>query len=1032
MAKVFIVSGTSWSGVATDGSNITVEAIGGGGGGTDRNDTKLFYGGGGGEYRTSSVAYTSNTTVNGIQIGAGGGDAAAGTATTWNTNVVIANGGLSNVATPSGGSGGTGTTGHNGGQGGTSTGNSGGGGGGAGGPNGVGGAGGSLTNVVAQVGAGGGGNGGGTAGQNISTSTTTGGNGGNGNGGTGGGTGTTGNGANGTAGTGGGGAGGGGGSTTTGGNGAAGSEFDSSHGSGGGGGGSTSGETGGAGGLYGGGGAGAGTSAGGVGGSGAQGIIVVSYTAPSGPAINVSDSTTTSESVTMDEENDPIVSDSTTTSENVKIMLDEDPSVSDSSTVVDKASYFSDLVLISDVPTATPTFPVGLNIDLNITADGIGVNSVHTHTFSTAYANEVLIALVNINTASGNDPVISGGGLTWVQVTKRDTQNAPNAYIYRAFSASPLTNVQIKATAPDASNYDIQITVLSFLGADQTGTNGSGAIGANTVGGNTGTTKPTLTVNTTRPGSLVVGVYGYNNNETLTADTGQTIYGQQQDNSKTISMASLGQNAVTPSSGTNVTTDLTNSSGWDWNGAVVEVLEALQVINLSVSDSTTTSENIAISMSADIISVFDSTTTSESVTMDLIDNINVSDSSTTSENIHMNEEDDPSVSDSSTTSENIAIQMSADIISDSDSTTTSESVTVIPTIGNISVNDATTTSENVKMELDNFTSVSDSTTTSENIHMNEEDDPVVNDSTTTSEAVTIDLIGQDIIFDSTTTSENVKMEIDDFISVSDSSTTSESVTPQITVDYVSVADVSLATDIRRNYVTNPSFEADTVGSNPPATYTAFTTVNTGTLTPQVASDSAQSGSQSWKINVTGGHADAGITSPRYSVNPGQYTVSYYMRTALSAGSAHLHVKVYSGANVTAEYDLTGANGTTGWTRYSMVIQLQPGDTAIELWLGFGTFGDTFATGTVWYDALQIEAGSLSSYFDGSYAGVNWDGSANASTSSTALQVVTVDVIDVDVIFDSTTTSEAITIMLSILESMPSISSGEHQGLRIWS
>ena len=34
-AKVFITSGSSWAGVATDGSNITVECIGGGGGGTD-------------------------------------------------------------------------------------------------------------------------------------------------------------------------------------------------------------------------------------------------------------------------------------------------------------------------------------------------------------------------------------------------------------------------------------------------------------------------------------------------------------------------------------------------------------------------------------------------------------------------------------------------------------------------------------------------------------------------------------------------------------------------------------------------------------------------------------------------------------------------------------------------------------------------------------------------------------------------------------------------------------------------------------
>ncbi len=64
---VLITSGTSWAGATTDGSNITVECIGGGSyGGTSTQN------GGGGEYRKASLPYTSGSTVNNIQIGQGG------------------------------------------------------------------------------------------------------------------------------------------------------------------------------------------------------------------------------------------------------------------------------------------------------------------------------------------------------------------------------------------------------------------------------------------------------------------------------------------------------------------------------------------------------------------------------------------------------------------------------------------------------------------------------------------------------------------------------------------------------------------------------------------------------------------------------------------------------------------------------------------------------------------------------------------------------------------------------------------------
>lgn len=297
MAKYFITSGTSWPGVLTDGSNITVECIGGGGqgaGGSNANGS----GGGGGEYRSSVVSYISGTSVTGIQIGVGGTTGTnntvgtAGTETHWNTNVVIAKGGSGGPRTGgvggAGGTGGTGTTNNNGGAGGGGTLNNffgGSGGGGAGSPSGVGGAGGAASTAANRGGAGGGGNGGGSVG-NV-TVTSTGADGGNNIGGTGHGVGS----GSGVGGSGSNGGGGGGGfgqavNPFAGGVGGAGTEFDSTHGSGGGGGGgahgATSGTTnaGGNGALYGAGGGGGGftSSGGGAGGRGANGIIIITYT----------------------------------------------------------------------------------------------------------------------------------------------------------------------------------------------------------------------------------------------------------------------------------------------------------------------------------------------------------------------------------------------------------------------------------------------------------------------------------------------------------------------------------------------------------------------------------------------------------------------------------------------------------------------------------------------------------------------------------------------------------------------------------
>lgn len=181
---------TYTSPVDWNNANNSIEGIGGGGSGGayfSGGSGQRAGGGGGGEYRkinNYTFASPGTTTVNYI-IGAGGAGVTGssigrdGSATSWNTTSLIANGGLkgsvsgsTTAAGGAGGSGGTGAGGNaNGGAGGTaSASRTAGGGGGAGGPNGAGVAGGSASSINSAGDGGAGDNGVGGAGSAASTS----------------------------------------------------------------------------------------------------------------------------------------------------------------------------------------------------------------------------------------------------------------------------------------------------------------------------------------------------------------------------------------------------------------------------------------------------------------------------------------------------------------------------------------------------------------------------------------------------------------------------------------------------------------------------------------------------------------------------------------------------------------------------------------------------------------------------------------------------------------------------------------------
>jgi hypothetical protein len=226
--------------------------------------------------------------------------------------------------------------------------------------------------------------------------------------------------------------------------------------------------------------------------------------------------------------------------------------------------------------TAQTVQPAALIIDVTpVGNQNTASTTVKTPSFSTNYPNEVLLALIATDAPGfGTNTVVnsvSGAGLTWVLVLRTNAQKG-DAEIWRAFAPATLSNVSV--TASLSNSVASSITVVSFAGADITGTNGSGAIGA-TKSASAASGAPSATLSTTRANSWVLGVGNdYDNpidrtlgpNQTLISEffpsVGDTYWVQR-------------QNAPTSLSGTNVTINDTAPTGDRYNLSIVEVLPSL-------------------------------------------------------------------------------------------------------------------------------------------------------------------------------------------------------------------------------------------------------------------------------------------------------------------------------------------------------------------------------------------------------------------------------------------------------------------------
>ncbi len=241
---------------------------------------------------------------------------------------------------------------------------------------------------------------------------------------------------------------------------------------------------------------------------------------------------------------------------------------------------------VTGVNFSVQTIPGGaLAIDVTASKDSnTAAKTIATAAFSTTAANELLLAFISADapTTGTNTTVssIAGGSLTWVLAERSNTQRG-TAEVWRAFAPTVLTNATVTATLSAANA--ASITVVTFKGADPTGTSGSGAIGAvNST--NSAKGAPTASLTTTRNNSWVFGVgVDWDNATARTVGPSQTMVHQY--------LAPIGdaywvqrQTAVTPTSGTSVTINDTAPTTDRYNLAIVEVRSALNAVSGTITN----------------------------------------------------------------------------------------------------------------------------------------------------------------------------------------------------------------------------------------------------------------------------------------------------------------------------------------------------------------------------------------------------------------------------------------------------------------
>ncbi|NTW61553.1 polysaccharide deacetylase family protein [Candidatus Saccharibacteria bacterium] len=162
-----------------------------------------------------------------------------------------------------------------------------------------------------------------------------------------------------------------------------------------------------------------------------------------------------------------------------------------------------------------------------------------------------------------------------------------------------------------------------------------------------------------------------------------------------------------------------------------------------------------------------------------------------------------------------------------------------------------------------------------------------------------------------------------------------------------------------NLIENFSFESDPVGYDPPSSYGRLN--NVAGCTREVVSDYVYLGGKSLKISAASA-VDEGIYQSEGSrsggamvIVPGAtYRFSGYLKTALTTGQAHFHLKTWDDSYSNGyEFDTTLYYGTNDWTYCEYIFKAATNQTIAEVVCCFGSWGDA-AAGSAWFDNLNLE------------------------------------------------------------------------------
>ena len=213
-----------------------------------------------------------------------------------------------------------------------------------------------------------------------------------------------------------------------------------------------------------------------------------------------------------------------------------------------------------------------LATDANVSKDlAVASTTAATPAFSTTSGQELLLAFISTDYLTGANTTVqsvSGAGLTWVLVGRANAQSG-SSEIWRAFAATPLSAVSVTATL--SQKVVSSITVVSFTGADPSGTNGAGAIGA-VANASSARGAPAATLVTRRNNSWVFGVGNdYDNAIARTPVSGQTILHQYLTPAGDTYWVQ-NQGSPTLASGVSITLGDTAPTGDRYNFVICEVL----------------------------------------------------------------------------------------------------------------------------------------------------------------------------------------------------------------------------------------------------------------------------------------------------------------------------------------------------------------------------------------------------------------------------------------------------------------------------